>query len=133
MKYEDQKKRLIEEVESHFRKLSLETDFQMLFSIAISKINQLERMTEEERLTLIELGESLAETFKRVGDENFFTLAFVAPYLKAIEQQTAVIDAFYAKENVVKADDSLDEEQKELKIQELRRLKEYELERMTQD
>lgn len=133
MKYEEQKSRLIEELQNNFRDLSKDTNFQFLFSAAISKVNQLNSMSDDERMTLIEFGEALAQAFKRINNEEFFRLAFVAPYLKRIEQQSAIIDAFYEKEKAIMQDDGLDEEQREMKLQDIRRLKEDELDRMTRD
>lgn len=130
--YIEFKNQILSELGSKFKELSGSCDLDLIISIAISKIKNLNNLNKDERTSLIELGEALSEAFKRLGDDDFFKLAFVAPYVGRIEQQHTIIKQWYDKENEVMNDDKLTDEQKERMVADMAMLRDQEVQSMAE-
>jgi len=132
MNKEDYIKEIEKEFSTLFEKKCKTMDFNELFSVAISKINQLSSVSKEEEKLLLELGESLVKAFKRMKKDDFFKQASVAPYINRVEQIHAVMKKWYEKESEIMKDDKLDDEQKNKMKADMEMLRDQEVQSMAE-
>ena len=114
-----------------FKKGCKEMDFEELFRIAISKVDQLSSISSEEEMLLVELGEALVVAFEKAGKQALFKQAHVAPYVNRATHQKAVLDKYIELKEEIKKNTPPDYREQQLEYMEA--LERQELESMMRD